>query len=174
MRRAIFKERTFITALALLALAALFLSGTGRKAGDAKAQAATDASYLEDVKVLNIQHGKTNWEVRSNRVNLSADGKDARMEDVTISVPDENLTMKAPEGRFDMEKDTLDLSGQIVTEAKGFSMETGQMKVVPGGKVDAGSKVVLKGKGMRIEGTGMEAGEERTLRLRSNVKAIFE
>jgi hypothetical protein len=165
-------RKLFLGLAALIVITMALLAGGERGAGTTGSRSYT--SFLEDVEVLNIQGGDTAWRAISGKVRLSDDGTDARLEDVVIVVPSQDLSMSSPSGSFDVEENTLDLEGNIVTQVGGFTVRTDSVRVVPGGKVRAGDRVTLTGKGVQIEGRGLEAGDEQTLRLKRDVKAVFE
>lgn len=168
-------KRNLAIGLGLLALAVLAFSILGIMEEKMVPQPSQpNPSYLEDIRVLNIQDNKVAYSLTARRAQLAQNGREAALADVSMQVPEQGVLMRAPAGNFDFESGELHLTGNITTEMKGYDVLTNSIQIRSGGKISTGQKVIVKGKGMEIEGQGLEAGEEKTLRLKSNVKAKFE
>jgi hypothetical protein len=137
------------------------------------ARAPSYSSYLEDVKVYNIDKDKVSWTAVSKRAMLSENGSNARLENVALEMPGEKVTLKAPVGVFDMDNNSLVLNGGITTFVRDMRMQTDSMRIIPGGKIDVANSVTLTGKGIKIEGGSLESGEDQKLKVKDNVKAVF-
>jgi len=131
------------------------------------------SSFLEEVRVINVQDEKVAWALDSRRAELLQNGKDTKLEEVLMQVPAEEVLIRAPGGSFDIESGSLTLTGEIKTEIKGYDMETGSIEIKPGGKISTGDRVILKGEGVEIHGRGLETADEKKVRLKSDVKARF-
>ncbi|MDA8169496.1 MAG: hypothetical protein M0Z59_07340 [Nitrospiraceae bacterium] len=174
--RFVFRREKLKLAVAFLFAAGLLFS-CQPKANEAAREGKTAGylSYLEDVSVFNIQDNKTVWSASSRKATLTGDGSTANLEKVSLNVPSENLSLKANGGVLDLDRNTLNLTGRIESEVKGFQMDTDSLRIVPGGKVSspANDMVSLKKERILIEGKGIETDSERTVKLKNNVKAIF-
>ena len=132
-------------------------------------------SSLSDINVLNVIGNRTLWSATSKKAVFSGDGGTASLSDVDINIPSENARLMASGGQYDLDKNTLSLTGEVKSQVKGFDMKTSSLQIVPGGKLNTGGddEVLLEKKGIEIEGRGLEADQKRTVRLDRNVKAIF-
>ncbi len=132
-------------------------------------------SSLSDINVLNIIGSRTLWSATSKKAVFSTSGDTASLSDVAIDIPSENARLTASRGQYDMDNNTLSLSGRVKSQVKGFDVKTSSLQIVPGGKLNTGGsdKVLLSKKGIKIEGLGLEADQKKNVRLDRNVKAIF-
>jgi len=162
-----------IAGAALIIVALLLFIREGAERAPARVPDSV-SSFLEEVRVINVQDESIAWSLDSKRAQVLRNGKDARLEDVRMEVPAEEILVRAPGGLFDMDSGSLKLTGEIKTEIKGYDVETGAIEIKPGGKVTTSGDVVLKGDGMEVRGRGLETGEEKKVRLKSNVKAVFD
>jgi hypothetical protein len=168
------KSALILSVLLLIALGAfLSLRGTGVRR-EAHEEGAPGASFLEGVKVISVQGDKVGWSLDSKQAELLQGGKEAKLDEVLMDVPEEGAHIEAPGGYFDIDTGKLRLTGDIKTDIKGYVLETGSVEVLPGGKINTPGKVLLKGKGVEIEGRGLETQDEKNVRLKSDVKARFK
>jgi len=164
-------KRPFLLA-ALAGLAVLSLVVPKRQ--DNNVDRALSESRLEDVRVVNKRSGEPQWTLLTKRAVLAEDGGAARMEDVTVEIPDEGMTVTADSGVYDVDNRDLSLAGNIRAVTSGYTITTSSMSLSSAkGELATDDRVVLEGDGFRIEGDGLRTGEQRTVRLRKNVKAIF-
>lgn len=170
-------KRNLAIGIFLLGLAVLvssMLGFVGGKEAPRPSQYQPNPSYLEDIRVLSIQDNKVAYSLTATKAQLAENGKETALENISMQVPEQGVITKAPSGDFNLESGELRLAGNITTEMKGYDVLTNSLQIRPGGKISTGQKVIIKGKGMEIEGQGLETGEEKTLRLKNNVKAKFE
>ncbi len=167
--------RKFFPALLLLgaALSAFSIKQRANEPGPQKQ--AEYRSSLSDINVLNIVDGRTLWSATSKKAVFSGDGGTASLSGVAINIPAENAQLTATGGQYDMDTGMLSLTGEINSRVKGFDVKTSSMQIVPGGKLNTGSNdmVLLRKKGIMIQGRGLEANQKKNVRLDRNVKAIF-
>ena len=172
------RSRKFLPALVLMG-AALSAFAVNHKTGETVQtvphKQAEYSSSLSDIKVLNIVDSRTLWSATSKKAVFSGDGGTASLSDVAINIPSENARLTASGGQYNLDSNTLSLTGTIKSQVKGFDVKTSSLQIVPGGKLNTGSNdvVLLQKKGIRIEGQGLEADQKKNVRLDRNVKAIF-
>ncbi len=169
-------SKKFIPALFLLGAALSAFSVQHKTNGDTTPQMQTDyRSTLSNINVLNIMGSRTLWSATSKKAVFSTSGDTASLSDVSIDIPSENARLAASRGQYDIDKNTLSLSGKVKSQVKGFDVKTSSLQIVPGGKLNTGGndKVLLSKKGIKIEGLGLEADQKKNVRLDRNVKAVF-
>ncbi len=111
----------------------------------------------------------------SKKAILAGDGQTARLSGVAIDIPAEDAKLSASGGELDLDSNVLTLDGEIKSRIKGFDLKTSSVQIVPGGKLNTGKNdpVLLEKKGIEIEGRGLDANQEKKVRLDNDVKAIF-
>ncbi len=84
------------------------------------------------------------------------------------------MDVKSEAGIYDLESRDLTLTGNIVASTDDFVLRTESINFKSEtGELTSPDRVVLKGSNFRIEGDGLYANSDKTVFLKSNVKAIF-
>ncbi|MDA8388971.1 MAG: hypothetical protein M0Z58_09975 [Nitrospiraceae bacterium] len=163
----------FATALAALALP--LVQGArpqGASAGNARAAL---ASVLSGVRVINAKDNRTLWTATSGKAVFSEGGGAARLTAVSIDIPAQHAKLDASGGELNLDNNTLILDGRVRSLVNGFDVKTSSVRIVPGGRLSTGGNrvVFLEKKGVKIRGRGLDAGQQKKVRLNNDVKAIF-
>ncbi len=143
--------------------------------GGAERDGAALYSSLSGLSVINVKDNRTLWVATSKKAILAGDGQTARLSGVAIDIPAEDAKLSASGGELDLDSNVLTLDGEIKSQIKGFDLKTSSVQIVPGGKLNTGKNdpVLLEKKGIEIEGRGLDANQEKKVRLDNDVKAIF-
>lgn len=138
-------------------------------------KAAVLYSSLTGVSVINIKDNRTLWVATSKKAVFTGDGQTARLSGVSIDIPSENAKLDASGGELNLDSNILTLDGAIKSQVKGFDLKTNSVRIVPGGTLNTGKNdpVVLEKKGIEIEGRGLDANQQKKVRLEGDVKAVF-
>jgi LPS export ABC transporter protein LptC len=128
-------------------------------------------SFMENVSVVNRKSGDRQWSLKTKRALLSEDGSTAEMKDVILTLPSEEMTVLADSGLYNMDSNDLSFSGDVkaVTEKYTIRTDTARLKKET---ISSDDKVVIEGRGFRINGTGLKASQKK-IRLLNDVTAVF-
>lgn len=141
---------------------------------DSAADRARAESFLEDVRVVNTHAGERRWTLLTKRASIAEGGETARMEEVTVELPEEEMTVTADSGLYHVSSRDLTLDGNIRAVTPDYTITTSSMSLSSGkAEITADDRVVLESDGFRIEGYGLRAEERRAVRLERDVKAVF-
>lgn len=155
--------------LAFVASSAILL--TGREPNEAEA---LSNSFMEDVKVLNMESGKHRWTLNAQKVLIPPGGEPSRLIAVSIDLPEHGVRVDSESGLFDIETRNLTLSGNIVARTEDYTINTDSIHIKTGsGDLSSPDKVVLEGQHFRIEGEGFEANSNKIISFKNNVHATF-
>lgn len=131
-------------------------------------------SYMEGVSVTARKAGRELWRIASERAEISESGGIVRMNGVKAFFPDEALLLEADSGAYDIRENTLNLSKDIRAEVGGYTIRADSLNILPEGeRLSVEGRVEIKGRGMRIQGTGLKAYGGQRLEILGNVRAVF-
>ena len=128
-------------------------------------------SFMEDVSVVNRKSGDRQWSLVTKRALLSEDGSTANMMDVTLTLPSEGMTVNSNYGLYSMDSNDLALSGNVNAVTERYTIKT-DTAILKNETISTDDKVVIEGKGFRINGKGLKAFQKR-IRLLNDVTAVF-
>ena len=136
------------------------------------------ALQLKEFRRSKVEEGRKVWEITGDEaVYLKADReaviKSPRL--IIYNENDENVEVRGDLGHIyfnDREMDRLQLQGGVEIYYQGFVLKTNQMVYHQRkNQVTSQGKVAMKGKGLDLEGVGVEISlKDARLRLRDNVK----
>jgi LPS export ABC transporter protein LptC len=152
-------------------LLSLFLLTTGE---DNHESPSLPGSFLEDVKVVNQRIGKEQWSLVTKKATISEDGDTASLQDVTVRLPAEEMTVEADSGLYNILSRDLALTGNITAVTDSYVIKTESANLTAEkGELSTDDRVVVESRGFRIEGHGLRAAEKKSVRLLRDVKALF-
>jgi LPS export ABC transporter protein LptC len=165
--------RASVVVLVLTAIVAFAAVRAFEGKAERKPQAEA-GTFMEDVVVTNKREGVSQWAVSTRKAWLSEDGKSARMDSVTVVIPDREMTIVADSGIYNMETMDLTLSGNINAATDDYTIKADSAELSGDrDEISSDGMVVVEGKGFRVEGTGLRAGSENGARLLGDVRAEF-
>jgi LPS export ABC transporter protein LptC len=128
-------------------------------------------SFMEDVSVVNRDSGALQWSLMTKRALISKDGGSAKMQDVTLTLHSEDMTVLANSGLYNIDSNDLFLSGDVNAETDNYTIKT-DTAILKNETLSTNSKVMIEGQGFRIEGTGLKAFQKKVT-LQNDVTAVF-
>lgn len=133
----------------------------------------TDGSYMEDVRVDNMEEGRLLWSLRSQRTAISDAGDAAKLQSVTVRLPEHDMTVTADTGVYDIIGSGLELEGNIEADAVDYKIITGRVTLdSESGEVRSEERVLIEGRRFKIIGKGLRALNSE-VRLLGEVRAEF-
>lgn len=149
------------------ALAALLLLPVLKFSGeDGSGRTALSGSFMEDVKVVRREAGRTVWSLSSKRASISGDANIAGMSEVAVLFPGRGLAVTADAGVYDLQSNDVSLEGGVVARAEDFTVSTGRVRLASAnGEIATDDSVVITGKGFVIRGKGLRAYDEKVMLL---------
>lgn len=132
------------------------------------------SSYMEGFRIVSKKNGTDSWVITARRADFSRDETLARMDAVTMDIKKEGVVLNADHGTYNMNTRDLKLEDNITIQIKDSVIHAKNLSWNPsGGILSAEGKVQLKGNKFTVEGEGLTATGDNTVRLMQNVKAIF-
>jgi LPS export ABC transporter protein LptC len=128
-------------------------------------------SFMEDVRVVNRDSGALRWSLMTKRALISEDGGSAKMQDVTLTLHSEGMTVLANSGLYNIDNNDLSLSGGVNAVTNNYTIKT-DMASLKNEMLSSNSKVKIEGEGFKIEGMGLRAFQKK-VNLQNDVTAIF-
>lgn len=140
------------------------------------------ALVVKDFYRTQVKDGRTLWEVGGEEVRYLKEEKEAVIKKPRVVFYHQNgetLEVNGDEGRLfftGKEMDRVHLQGPMQVNYSGYVLQAGELFYVKGkDQIVLPGRVTLKGKGLELEGVGMEISlHDEKLRLRQQVKTRFE
>ena len=132
-------------------------------------------SFLEGLKIIQKKNGVQNWILTAKRADISKDGNEANLTDVTMEVKDKGITIFADKGLYNMDTKKISVEGPITAKGNTYSITTEQVQIDnDAGLLTTGKEVYIVGKKFTLQGRGMEVNNnEQKVRIMKDVKATF-
>jgi hypothetical protein len=160
----IFLMRKALLAAVLAALLLLPVLKFSRE--DGLGRTAASGSFLEDVKVVRREAGRTVWSLGSKRASISGDANTAGMSEVAVLLPGHGLAVTADAGVYDLRSNDVSLEGGVIAKAEDFTVSTGRVRLASAnGEIATDGGVVITGKGFIIRGRGLRAYDGKVMLL---------
>ena len=168
-------------ALAVLLLASvLVLSKQAMRPHEGNTVSVPTESFMEDVSVVNRKNSRRQWSLNTKKATFPGNGDLARMQGVTLIIPEEGMTVRADSGLYNMQNGDLLLTGNVTARTADYSIRSGSINIQSGQAGQTGEdvlsteeKVVVESRGFRIEGLGLVAKPQHKVRLLRDVRAVF-
>ena len=132
---------------------------------------------MEDVSVVNRKNGRRQWSLNTKKATFPGNGDTARMQGVTLIIPEEGMTVRADSGLYNMQNGDLLLTGNVTARTADYSIRSGSINIQSGQAgedvLSTEEKVVVESRGFRIEGLGLVAKPQHKVRLLRDVRAVF-
>lgn len=131
-------------------------------------------SYIEGLKIVNKKNGLDSLVITARNADFSRDETIAQMDFVTMDIKKEGVVLTADRGTYHMNTKELFLENNIVIRFKDSVISAHRLSWNPSeGKLTSDDMVKMEGAKFRIEGEGLAATSDNTVKLKKNVKAIF-
>jgi len=132
-------------------------------------------SFIEGVKIVHKKNGAPEWVLIARRADISRGGEEARLHDLTLTMQDRGLTIRAGQGVYDFVKKNIEITGKITAEGDRLTIATEDISFDSRSDVlKTEAPVVIEGKKFVLGGTGIKVDTtEQKMRILRNVKATF-
>lgn len=128
-------------------------------------------SWLEGVTVRHYAGSGQDWQLESRRAEIADNGQVTYLEDVSVDIAEGPVKIYAQKGTYWAADGGLKLEGGVRAEADGLTVTSdGVGSLEAGGQVRLTGNVVIKGRGLDVQGVDMTMQGGR-VKLYSNVKA---
>lgn len=128
-------------------------------------------SVMSGVRVVSASHGQRKWSLVGRTVEIV--GTSARLFDVSADIDGFDMSVSAPEGRYDFLAGDMLLSGGVSLSGSDYRVKTQDLILDPERReIYSDSGVIIDGEGYVVTGTGLRAKGD-IVRIVSNVKAIY-
>jgi len=130
-------------------------------------------TIMNDVTVVSRQDGRVLWSLKTDMANIPEGGSEAFLNDVTVDMPNEGLTVTAEEGLYGLSDGALSLRGGVRAETTQYAITTGSVNLdSESGAITSEDQVVMEGKRYKVQGRGLRALGGKVWLL-NDVKAEF-
>ena len=161
---------TVALALALILLVFL-ISGTDVKRENPLISA---LSSMEDIKINSYKNGAQKWTLVAKNADISDEMKAVYMRSIEITLPNKSVIIEAESGRYDVDANNLTLKEGITAKVNDYTIKTGSIDFDSnGGRIGSDGRIVIEGKRLKIEGTGLRADQSQNIKILKDVKAVF-
>lgn len=132
-------------------------------------------SFIEGIKIVHKKNGAPDWILIARRADISRGGEEAHLHDLTLSMQDRGLTIRAGQGVYDFLKKNIEITGKLTAEGNHLAIATEDVSFDNGSDVlKTDAPVIIEGKKFVLGGTGMKVDTtEQKMRILRNVKATF-
>lgn len=154
---------------ALILFTALALK---KQTGSGDAAALAEGSSIEGLKIVNREKGRPLWSFTATKAALSENGRTARLDKVRVKFAERNIEVEAGGGLYGMEDKDLSLGGGITAKTENYTITTDSVRLLKGGELVTDDRVVMEGKGVRVEGQGFRAKDSAW--VLKNVTALLD
>ncbi len=167
------KRILLVAGSAALSVLLIFLLGN-EKSGKVDLRVQGD-SFIEGLRIVNRQNGVRSWTLTAKRADMSHDGAEADLSGVEVKIENRGITVRADQGRYDMEKKRIRVSGTITASDSAYAITTADVEIDgAAGTLRTDETVRLSGSKIRLEGKGMEIDNTtQRVRILKDVKATF-
>jgi LPS export ABC transporter protein LptC len=134
-------------------------------------------SFIEGLKLVHRKNGGSDWVLTAKRADISEDGNIARLSGVAMTLRNEEVTVYADKGLYNMADKNFSAEGRVIARGKNYSIisENGAEFNGTAGSLKTDGHVTIEGRKFSVQGTGMDTADNgQIVRLLGNVKAVFD
>lgn len=168
-----FMKRVLLIGLSIMFFGILFLMlGTGRDMnGEFKIG---EGSFIEDITITQKKNGLTVWTLSASRANFSEDESKAELSEINILLPDNGVVLYADSGLYNLSESSFTTKSVVKAETKDYKITTDSVNYdISSGKINTDGRVVVEGRGFKVEGSGMKSESAQEVKILRDVKATF-
>lgn len=168
-----FMKTVLLIGLSVLFFGILFLMlGTGKDMnGDFKISM---GSFIEDITITQKKNGLPVWTLSAGKANFSEDESQAQLSNVNIVLPENGVVLYADRGVYNLSDRSFTTDSVVKAEAKDYTITTDSLNYdISSGKIKTDGRIVVEGKGFRVEGMGMKSDSAQEVKILRDVKATF-
>jgi LPS export ABC transporter protein LptC len=131
-------------------------------------------SFMENVTIRHVDSATMDWTAVIKMAVIETAGNKAEITGIRFTFPQQNLTVSADTGLYNMKNDDLLLSGTVRAGNGDMDITTGPVTWhATKRELVSDSAVRIEGKSYTLSGTGLQVDENGTIILNNDVKATI-
>jgi LPS export ABC transporter protein LptC len=168
-----FMKKVLLIGLSVLFFGILFLMLETGKDMNGEFKIAM-GSFIEDITITQKKNGLTVWTLWADKANFSEDESRAELSDINIVLPDNGLLLYADSGVYNLSDRSFTTDSIVKAEGKDYKITTDSINYeISSGKIETAGRVIVEGRGFRVEGRGMKSDSAEEVTILNDVKATF-
>lgn len=161
------KLAAVIAVVALMAV--MFLSP---KKKSAPLRPAETASVMEDISVVHVDLGRTEWTANIQKAVINSATNAADISGITFVFPKHSLSVSADSGTYSFLSDDLQLRGSVHAHREDIDIYLDSMQWLSGErKLTSDSEALVQGKEFTVNGKGLTVLSDGIVRIERDVRA---
>ena len=135
---------------------------------------AVQNSLMEDVSILHVNADKADWTAQVRKVVINPVTDSAEISDIQFTFPQQELTVRAQTGIYDIKTDYLTLNGSVLAHQDHIDIETDSIQwLAKERKLVTEAHVTITGETYKITGDGLDISEDGKVMINKNVRSLI-